>query len=133
MYNELNSEVNSLQQRRQRKGAVSKPRRLERGWMVSHHWWSWDPTCYLTVVDPRHCGNWVTGSMAGGHLKASGLGNLTRGHPTISRGQVTRTVNFNWMGNSAWKTRRIRVINSCTALKVILLVESLSVKEFPNP
>ena len=121
MYNELNSEVNLLQRRRQRKGAVSKPRRLERGWMVSHHCTGGAGTQLATsVVDPRHCGNWVTGSMAGGH-------------PTISRGQVTRTVNFNWMGNSAWKTRRIRVINSCTALKVILLVESLSVKEFLNP
>ena len=50
-------------------------------------------------VHENHCGTHATGWMAGGH-------------PTVSQGEVTRTVNFN-SEHGAWKTR-IRVINCYT-------------------
>ena len=53
------------------------------------------------VVDKKHCGTGATGWMEGGH-------------PTVSQGEVTRTVNFNYFGNEAFKTTRIRVINCYT-------------------
>merc|ERR1712038_669907 len=63
-----------------------------------------------SVVDKLHCGTRATGWMAGGH-------------PTAAAGEVTRTVNFNWDGNSAWQTRSIRVIN-CNTHYVYYLEET---------
>ena len=63
-----------------------------------------------SVVAHNHCGTYATGWMAGGH-------------PTVAAGEVTRTVNFNWDGNSAWQTRSIRVIN-CNTHYVYYLEET---------
>ena len=53
------------------------------------------------VVDKDHCGTGGTGWMEGGH-------------PTVSQGEVTRTVNFAFTNSKrAWQTR-IRVINCHT-------------------
>ena len=63
-----------------------------------------------SVVDKLHCGTYATGWMAGGH-------------PTVAAGEVTRTVNFNWDGNSAKWTKSIKVIN-CNTHYVYYLEET---------
>ena len=52
-------------------------------------------------VEDKHCGTHATGWMDGGH-------------PTVAEGEVNRTVNFNYVGNNAWNSRNIKVVNCNT-------------------
>jgi len=64
-----------------------------------------------TKVAIKHCGTKAPGS-------------LTGGHPSVLQGEVSRTVNFNWEGNSARWTRNVKVIN-CGTYYIYYLPEAL--------
>ena len=61
------------------------------------------------VVDIQRCGTDASGWMSGGH-------------PTVFQGEVTRTINFNWVNKGRWKSS-IKVIN-CNTHYVYFLEET---------
>ena len=56
-----------------------------------------------------HCGTVASGWMVGGH-------------PTVFQGEVTRTINFNWVNKGRWKSS-VKVIN-CNTHYVYYLEEA---------
>ena len=61
-------------------------------------------------VDKNHCGTHATGWLSGGH-------------PTVDEGEVARTVNFNYNGNSALWSADVKVVN-CNTHYVYYLVDT---------
>ena len=52
-------------------------------------------------AEKSHCGTFAVGWLHGGH-------------PTISMGEVDRTVNFNWLDNTAFRSAPVKVVNCST-------------------
>ena len=48
------------------------------------------------------------------HSGTFAVGWLHGGHPTISMGEVDRTVNFNWLDNTAFRSAPVKVVNCST-------------------
>ena len=61
------------------------------------------------VVAIQRCGTDASGWMSGGH-------------PTVFQGEVTRTINFNWVNKGRWKSS-VKVIN-CNTHYVYFLEET---------